>query len=171
MKALEFNVLRMIILMTEDYSFCESFEKEGFSPNVENLRNTFDALGKLNYKAEAALKRVYNIHVLNGFEKDIKKYNEIVMPPVIEFSDKLVVAQMLESSIPKGVVAILTGREDFADNTTNGDKLYGAGAIEDAHTETIDGTEADATQEERDYLNELRVMMGAKDISYIQIIK
>lgn len=183
MKPLEFNVLRMIILMTQDYSFCEAFEKEGFNPDVNELRNVYDALGKINHKAEQALKRIYKEHIAyeikkgtekfftSEIEKNVKAYNEIVLPPVIEFSDKLIVAQILERNVPEEVIAILTGREDFADNTTNGDKLYGASSIEDAHLETIDGTEADASEESKTYLNELRIKMGAKDISYIQLIK
>ena len=168
MKALEFNVLRMILLMEIDYSFCEAFEKEGFSPDVEQLRNTYDAFGKVNHKAEQALKRIYKELVVGDA---LKAYNEIVLPPEVMISDTLKIAQILESNVPEGVIAILTGREDFADNTTNGDKLYGASAIEDAHIETIDGTEADAAQEDKDFLNELRIKMGAKDYSYIQLIK
>jgi len=187
MKPLEFNVLRMILLMTANYSFCEAFEKEGFSPDVEQLRNTYDAFGKVNHKAEHALKRIYKEHIAyeikkgstgvfkdsieREVQKNVKAYNEIVLPPEVMISDTLKVAQILESNVPEGVIAILTGREDFADNTTNGDKLYGASAIEDAHIETIDGTEADAAQEDKDFLNELRIKMGAKDYSYIQLIK
>jgi len=170
MKPLEFNILRMIILMTEDYSFCEAFEKEGFNPDASDLRDIYDAMGKIHYKAELALKRIYKEWVI-GDKDAIKKYNEIVLPPVIEFSDTLIVAQLLENNVPNGVIAILAGREDFADRTTNEDKLYGTNAIEEAHLEAEDGTEDDATQEDKDFLNELKVKMEALDYSYIQLIK
>jgi len=81
MKPLEFNVLRMILLMTQEYSFCEAFEQEGFSPDVSQLQNSYDAGGgKINHKAEQALRRVYTYHIVNGFEAEILKYNSIVLP-------------------------------------------------------------------------------------------
>jgi len=81
MKPLEFNVLRMILLMTQEYSFCEAFEQEGFSSDVSQLQNAYDAGGgKINHKAEQALRRVYKNHIVNGFEAEIFEYNSIVLP-------------------------------------------------------------------------------------------
>ena len=81
MKPLEFNVLRMILLMTQEYSFCEAFEQEGFSPDVSQLQNSYDAGGgKINHKAEQALRRIYKNHIVNGFEAEILEYNSIVLP-------------------------------------------------------------------------------------------
>lgn len=171
MKPLEFNVLRMILLMTAEYSFCEAFEKEGFSPDASLLRNTYDALGKINHKAEQALKRVYKEHIVEGFDEDIKKYNEIVLPPEIQINDVIKVAQIVEDTMPKRIVEVLSGREDFSDTTTNGDRVYGANSIEEAHLEVENGTEPNVSEEDKSYLNELRVKMGAKDFCYIQLIK
>lgn len=172
MKKLEFNTLRMIILMTQDYSLCEAFEKEGFNPDVSELRNAYDAgNGNINHKAKNALKFIYREHIVNGDENDIKAYNDITLPPTIEFNDILKVAQIIESTLPKGVVTILAGREDYRDATDNNDKLYGTDAIETAIIECEVGTEPDATQEDKDYLEALDKKMGANEISYIQLIK
>ncbi|MHA1816815.1 MAG: hypothetical protein ACTSX1_12465 [Candidatus Heimdallarchaeaceae archaeon] len=172
MKALEFNVLRMIILMTQEYSFCEAFEQEGFSPDVSKLRNAYDAGdGKINHRAEMALKRVYKKHIAEGFEAEIIEYNAIVLPPTVEFNDTLKIAQIVESAMPKGVVKILAGREDYRDATDNNDKLYGTDAIETAIIECEVGTEPDAAQEDKDYLEALNNKMGVNEISYIQLIK
>ena len=172
MKALEFNILRMILLMTADYSFCEAFEKEGFNPDVSQLQNAYDASGgKINRKAARALKKVYKDHIFNGDEKDIKAYNEIVFPREVVFNDTLKVAQIVETTLPKGVIKILEGREDYKDSTDNNDKLYGAGAIEDAIIECEAGAEPYATQEDKDFLDVLNMKMGINEISYIQLIK
>ena len=171
MKALEFNTLRMIILMTEDYSFCEAFEKEGFSPDASQLQDAYDAGGgKLNYKEVNALKYIYREFIVNGDENDIKQYNEIVMPPEIHFNDILVVAQVLESNLPKGVLEVLAGREEFKDATDNDDKLYGTSSFEDAIIECDAGVE-NHNKEVLDYLEALNKKMANENISYIQLIK
>ena len=172
MKKLEFNTLRMIILMTQDYSLCEAFEKEGFNPDVSQLRNAYDAgNGKINHKAENALKFIYREFVVNGDENDIKAYNDVTLPVEVAFNDTLKIAQIVESTLPKGVVKILAGREDYRDATDNDDKLYGTDAIETAIVECEVGTEPDAIQEDKDYLEALNNKMGVNEISYIQLIK
>jgi len=89
----------------------------------------------------------------------------------IEFNDTLKVAQIVESTMPKGVVKILAGREDYNDATTNGDKIYGTDAIESAIIECDEGIEKSATKEDVEYLEALDQKMGANEISYIQLIK
>lgn len=80
MKILEFSVARMIGLMIEDYSFCEAFADQGFSADVNDLIVAHSG-GKINYKAERALRGIYKNNV-TGDEKATKIYNEVVVAPV-----------------------------------------------------------------------------------------
>lgn len=170
MKPIEFNVLRMILLMTANYSFCEAFEKEGFTGDISELQGAYNVgNGKINHKAELVLRKIYKEHIVNGSEEDINEYNNIILPPEIKFISRLVIARILESSLPKGVAEILEGREDYV-ATEDNDKLYGTEALEDAIIE-CDVITFNRSKEVLAFLEALNLKMSIEGVSYIQIIK
>lgn len=165
MKPLEFNLLRMITLMTQNYSFCESFEKEGFSADVSELQMAYDAGGgKINHKALLALKRIYKEHIVEGFDEDIKEYNEVVLPIEIKFDDELKVMQLMEEKIPNDVQKILEENASFVDTVKTLDESFiSVGTIEDLkehHSEEVNN-----------YLNKLFLALNGADAGYLKIMK
>lgn len=165
MKALEFNTLRMITLMTKEYEFCEAFEKEGFSPDVSQLQMAYEAGGgKINHKAELALKRIYKEHIVEGYEEEIIKYNDVVMPIEIKFEEELKIVQLSQETIPDDIQWQLEKWASFKDSDSSlNETLTSLGTIE----EMIPNCKETA----KEYLTALVRAMNMADASYVQIVK
>lgn len=73
---MKFDLFKMIALMVHDYSFCEAFEKEGFNSDVSELINVIKCTGKINHKAELALRRIFKNNIVGDKETE-KLYNSL----------------------------------------------------------------------------------------------
>ena len=164
MKALEFNILRMVALMIEEYSFCEAFEKEGFSADVGQLKVLAEN-DMVSHKAKLALKRIYNMHILNGFDEDIKKYNEVeVTEQKVFFEEQLKVVQLRQELIPDDIQNSLEEEASFKDtNNDIGEYIISLGTVHELYSK--------ASEEQAAFLLELYNRMNFADASYVQIVK
>lgn len=77
MKALKFELMRMIILMQTTPSLVEAFKEAGFGANVKELKMLADN-DIVNGKAVKALQKIYKELIEKGSDKMIEKYNSVI---------------------------------------------------------------------------------------------
>ncbi|MEK6829777.1 MAG: hypothetical protein AABY15_06675 [Nanoarchaeota archaeon] len=77
MKAMKFELMRMIVLMETEKSLVKEFKAEGFDGDIHTLRMLAEN-DSVNHKAVLALKRVYKKLIENGSDKMIEKYNSVI---------------------------------------------------------------------------------------------